>query len=150
MHAFSHRSFQSTETVKQRSTQTPLSNRREIRNMVIFRTLLLLAAVVVITIVGRSTYPADNNFNALMDSGVRLCSADPPTVTETKTSLIHCATRCASLTSCAHFNYRNKEKTCELYQFAPDCFYSTPTCSHYQVNSNSYANRKSYDSTQPT
>lgn len=114
--------------------------------MAIPRTLLLLAAAVATAIGSRPTEAAENKFNAMMKSGVKLCSADPPSMTETKVSLIHCATRCASLTSCANFNFRNNEKTCELYQFTPKCYSSTPTCTHYQVNFMSCADHKLCDS----
>lgn len=78
----------------------------------------------------------ESRFNAMMKSEDKLCAADRPPVTKTGVSLIRCTTRCASLTSCAHFNYRNNEETCNLFQFTPGCYSLTPICTHYQASYN--------------
>jgi len=104
------------------------------REMGILRSLLLFVVVMVTAISRKYAEAAESKFSVLIKSGAKLCAADPPFVTKENVTLVHCATRCASLKSCAHFNYKKNEKTCEIYLLKPECYLSTPTCAHYQVN----------------
>ena len=104
------------------------------REMGILRSLLLFVVVMVTAISRKYAEAAESKFSVLIKSGAKLCAADPPFVTKENVTLVHCATRCASLNSCAHFNYKKNEKTCEIYLLKPECYLSTPTCAHYQVN----------------
>jgi len=97
------------------------------------RSLLMFVAVVVTAISSRESEAAESKFNALIELGVNLCAADPPSVIDGGGTLVRCATRCSLLTSCVHFNYRSDEKICELYQFTPESYSSVPVCAHYQV-----------------
>lgn len=99
--------------------------------------LLLFAGVfVAFRIIKSSEAAAEYKFNAMMKSSVKLCSDDRPTMTVTGVSLIRCSMTCTSLTNCSHFNYRNIGKTCNLFQFTPKCYSTTPNCIHYQASHN--------------
>src|SRR5688572_2642303 len=65
--------------------------------------------------------------------GSELCALDTPSYSLSLNSVLECALECQRSLYCENFNYKNINKTCDIFFDRPTCYGPSPFCIHYQV-----------------
>src|SRR6218665_160455 len=65
--------------------------------------------------------------------GSKICALEAPSYSLSLNSSLECALKCQRFSDCENFNYKNVNKTCDIFFNRPKCYGPSSTCIHYQV-----------------
>ena len=103
---------------------------------VMLQLLLLLISVIITMETAQSDSIQLVSFRTTrkIQNGPATCALDMANETILSASLKNCSYGCARDASCAAFNMKNSQTTCDLYNYRPKVITPVSACENYQVN----------------